>query len=173
MRFVDLRSIDQWWYNGLEGEEFNPHIPNENNTTYVIRFDMGEWIAPRVKTKIAVSCSLLEHTESWNHAKVNSWGTYTELHRDHVLVDENFLLEHPKILKSLNARKAPVSIPVKIAKKQKTVIRSVKPTVPTRAPPPIPRAVTRGSKRLLRVVPENPQRSSPRLRKEAQEGWKW
>jgi exonuclease III len=135
IRYVDLRSIDPHWYNGLLAYA-NPEIPAENVTTYVVPYHIGEWTNPRSKTKIKVTCPLLDHTEDWNHDKVKSWGTYTQVLPHQHLVDEQFLFEHPSILRSLLKWK----LPSKPLKKSKVVGRPSRraPTVP--APKPVIRS---------------------------------
>lgn len=103
--YVDLRSINQHWYNGLETH--HPHLPDEHSMIYVAPFTAVAWSNPRVKTKLKMHCPLLEHAEDWNHDMVKSWGAYPIVQDTFVLVDDAFLRAHPSVLSSLRARKVP------------------------------------------------------------------
>ena len=73
IRYVDLRSISQHWYNNIE--EYTPNLPNEHSMIYVVPFHMVEWVG-KGRTKIATVCPLLQHSENWNHTMVKEWGMY-------------------------------------------------------------------------------------------------
>jgi len=121
-RYVDLRSISQHWYNGLEGELLDPQIPDENTTIYVVPFVIGDW-RNRLHTKVRVTCPLLDHAEDWNHDMVKSWGMYEVVRAPFVLVDAAFLSKHPRIVSSLRARRAPLKTshaqPKRVVRKSK------------------------------------------------------
>ena len=121
IRYVDLRSISQHWYNNIE--EYTPNLPNEHSMIYVVPFHMVEWVG-KGHTKIATVCPLLQHSENWNHTMVKEWGMYKEPQKHHVLVDKDFLAKHPDVLNSLLARKSSTS--------------SLKPKKPRRTPPVVP-----------------------------------
>ena len=76
----------------------------------------------RVKTKIQVSCPLLEHAENWNHDMVRSWGVNQEVESFQVLIVEASFSVHPLVLKSLLACKRPTKT---VEPKPRTVVRRV------------------------------------------------
>ena len=134
VRYVDLRSIDQRWYNNIE--KHTPDLPNEHSTIYVALFHMVEWVG-KSRTKIATTCPLLNYSKDWNHSMVKSWGSYNTPLPHHVLVDKAFLAKHPAVLESLAARRRPLEHAAKPVKKQR------------RPPPAVP--AKRGRPRLKPV----------------------
>ena len=126
VRWVDLRAIGTFWYNGYEGKASDPGLPDEDVTTYVAPFTMTRWKSERNKTKLVVTCPLLDYTCEWNHEMVKSWGTYKEAASSHVVVDEAFLKVHPQLWKSLRSRR-PASTPAvaPVTKQKKKLVRRV------------------------------------------------
>jgi hypothetical protein len=112
--YVDLRSLDPHWYNNLlPGLE--PNLPDEDKVTYVVPYLVGSWKNAQ-HTKVAVSCALLQHSASWNHDKVKSWGSYSEVQAGQVLVDDEFLSGHPDLLRTYNLWRAATDAPERTKK---------------------------------------------------------
>ena len=153
VRYVDQRSIDPHWYNGLLPSA-NPNLPNEDTTTYVVPFHFSGW-TNKAHTKVSFGCEELGIEGFWNHDKVRSWGSYDTIREGHVLVDKAFLQTHPSVLRSLRKWKAatqPVARAVLTTVKKPPVRRKVK-LKSKKAPPTAqdksePRPSTRSSTRL-------------------------
>jgi hypothetical protein len=170
VRYVDLRAIDQHWYNNLEVH--TPNLPNEHSTIYVVLFNMVAWTG-RARTKISVDCPLLEFSEDWNHEMVKSWAMYKEPLAKHVLVDGEFLAEHPDVLRSLNSRKIPTLVKVKGRKRRAPPQKPVEHEVEARVEKTVkrkvgrPKLMSKGDKPAIvprvqpkpRITPMPPRRS--------------
>jgi hypothetical protein len=92
MVYVDLRYYSATWYQKLK-------LPNCDFVTYVLIFRYGTLSS--TKLKIHVTCEVFKENFMVDNFFVKQYGSITVFNPDFmILIDEHFVTQHPKLLKS-------------------------------------------------------------------------
>jgi hypothetical protein len=100
-----LRAFGQSCYNGYGNGAFDPPLPNEDTTVYVIKCEFVHWLNKSF-TKARVRCRLLDVNMDWNHDMFRCWAQYSSVASHHIEINEQSLKTYPQIKKSMERSRA-------------------------------------------------------------------
>jgi hypothetical protein len=90
--YISLRAINPYWYDGL-------NLDDPYHVSYVVAMEYGDWTKRNSKRHISANIDVYQqHYVALDNYFVTFYGFVQQLNSSMILIDEQYLLQHPELM---------------------------------------------------------------------------